>query len=65
MSDLAFLDLETTGLDPARHEIIEAAVVRVDGRTLEELDAVEVLAWLAARGLVQVDARVREEAPTP
>lgn len=42
MRDLAFLDLETTGLDPTRHEIIEAAVVRVDGRTLRELDSVSV-----------------------
>ena len=42
MRDLAFLDLETTGLDPSKHEIIEAAVVRVDGRTLEERAAVSV-----------------------
>jgi len=42
VKDLAFLDLETTGLDPRRHEIIEAAVIRVDGRTLRELDAVSV-----------------------
>lgn len=34
-------------------------------RTVAYFDAVEVLAWLAARGLVQVDARVREEPPTP
>jgi len=42
MRDLAFLDFETTGLVPNRHEIIEAAVVRADGRTLRELGAVSV-----------------------
>lgn len=40
MKHLAFIDLETTGLDPSRHEILEIAVVRVDGLTLEELDHV-------------------------
>ena len=38
MRDLAFLDLETTGLDPARHEILEIGVVRVRGDSLAELD---------------------------
>lgn len=33
--DLCFVDIETTGLDPARHEVIEVAAIRVDGRTLE------------------------------
>ena len=42
MRDLAFIDLETTGLDPARHEIIEAAVIRVDGETLAEIDHTDV-----------------------
>ena len=40
--DLAFLDLETTGLDPTRHEILEIGVVRVDPRTLAERETVEV-----------------------
>jgi DNA polymerase-3 subunit epsilon len=35
MRPFAFVDLETTGLDPRRHEIIEIAVVRADPRTLE------------------------------
>jgi DNA polymerase-3 subunit epsilon len=35
MRPLAFVDLETTGLDPRRHEILEIAVVRADPRTLE------------------------------
>lgn len=42
MRDLAFIDVETTGLDPDYHEIIEVAVARLDPRTLEiraELDA--------------------------
>lgn len=33
--DIAFVDLETSGLKPWEHEIIEIAVVRVDGKTLE------------------------------
>ena len=34
---LAFVDLETTGLDPNKHEIIEAAIIlsRADGSTYE------------------------------
>ena len=42
MRHLAFVDVETTGLDPDRHEIIEIAVLRVDPHTLAELDAVAV-----------------------
>ncbi|MGI5865793.1 MAG: exonuclease domain-containing protein [Myxococcales bacterium] len=34
---LAFVDLETTGLDPSRHDILEIAVLRVDARSLEVL----------------------------
>jgi len=42
MRPLAFIDLETTGLDPARHEILEIGVIRVDARTLTELDSTDV-----------------------
>ena len=35
---LAFVDCETTGLDPERHEILEIAVVRADARTLAVID---------------------------
>lgn len=42
MRPLAFIDLETTGLDPARHEILEIGVIRVDARTLTELDATDI-----------------------
>lgn len=35
MRDLVFVDIETTGLDPDRHEIIEVAALRVDGATLQ------------------------------
>jgi len=42
MRPLAFIDLETTGLDPARHEILEIGVIRVDARTLTALDATDV-----------------------
>ena len=42
MRPLAFIDLETTGLDPARHEIIEIGVVRVHGGSLETLAEAEV-----------------------
>ena len=40
---IAFVDLETTGLDPSRHDIIEIGIVRVDARTLEVLDEYEAL----------------------
>lgn len=40
--DIAFVDLETTGLDPERHDIIEVGVVRVDGRTLEVISELEL-----------------------
>ena len=42
MRPLAFIDLETTGLDPARHEILEIGVIRVHGDTLEEIDHTDV-----------------------
>jgi DNA polymerase-3 subunit epsilon len=34
---IAFVDLETTGLDPSRHDIVEVAAIRVDARSLEVL----------------------------
>lgn len=34
MPDLVFVDVETTGLDPTEHEVIEVAAIRVDARTL-------------------------------
>jgi len=37
MKPLAFIDCETTGLDPARHEILEIAVVRVTPTTLQSI----------------------------
>ena len=40
--DLCFVDVETTGLDPVRHELLELAAVRVDRHTLEPLDHVSV-----------------------
>lgn len=41
MRDLAWIDAETTGLDPNVHELLEVAVVRTTA-DLVELDAVEV-----------------------
>jgi DNA polymerase III subunit epsilon len=35
MRPLVFVDCETTGLDPDRHELIEVAAIRVDPRTLK------------------------------
>ncbi|MCP3167381.1 3'-5' exonuclease [Myxococcus qinghaiensis] len=34
---LAFIDLETTGLDSSRHEVLEVAILRVDARSLKVL----------------------------
>ncbi|CAM4493694.1 3'-5' exonuclease [Corallococcus exiguus] len=34
---LAFIDLETTGLDASRHEVLEVAILRVDARSLTVL----------------------------
>ena len=42
MRDLAFIDLETTGLDPSRHEILEIGVIRVRGDGLAEIDRTDV-----------------------
>ena len=42
MRPLAFIDLETTGLDPERHEILEIGVIRVHGDTLEEIERADV-----------------------
>ena len=42
MMPLAFIDVETTGLDPTRHEIVEIGVVRVRGDTLAEIDRTDV-----------------------
>lgn len=33
--DICFVDLETSGLKPWEHEIIEIAAVRIDGKTLD------------------------------
>ncbi len=40
---IAFVDLETTGLEPSRHEILEVGVVRVDACSLEVLAECETL----------------------
>ena len=42
MTPLVFIDCETTGLDPHRHEVIEIGVIRLRGDTLEEVDRAEV-----------------------
>jgi DNA polymerase-3 subunit epsilon len=42
MKPIVFLDLETTGLDPRRHEILEIGAVRVDPMTLAILAEAEV-----------------------
>lgn len=40
---IAFVDIETTGLDPTRHDILEVAVVRVDPDALIVLEEKSVL----------------------
>jgi len=47
VSAIVFVDLETTGLDFRRHEILEIGVIRVDAKTLEMV--------------AQCDVRVRPE----
>ena len=42
MRDIAFIDLETSGLDPTRHEILEIGVIRVQGAGLAEIDRTDV-----------------------
>jgi DNA polymerase-3 subunit epsilon len=42
MKPLCFVDVETTGLDPQRHEIIEIGAIRVDPSTLAVTAEVEV-----------------------
>ena len=39
---LAFIDIETTGLDTARHEILEIGIARVDAATLTVLEEIEL-----------------------
>lgn len=38
-STLTFVDVETTGLDPERHEIVEIGLVLANAATLEEIGA--------------------------
>lgn len=38
---IIFLDIETTGLNPATDYLLEVAAVAVDGSTLEEIDVVQ------------------------
>jgi len=53
---IAFVDLETTGLDPSLHDIVEIGVVRVDARSLEVLDEYETLVAPERLGDAQLDA---------
>jgi DNA polymerase-3 subunit epsilon len=39
---IAFVDLETTGLDPTKHEILQIGIVRVDARTLSIHSQIEL-----------------------
>lgn len=36
LTDLVFIDTETTGLDCDRHEVLEVALLRIDPKTLQE-----------------------------
>ena len=50
MRPLAFVDVETTGLYPSRHEIIELGVVVADPRTLETRGMFDVRVRPGRRG---------------
>jgi len=52
---VAFVDVETTGLDPARHELLEVAVVRVDVETMTVLS--EYSALVAPERLADADLK--------
>jgi DNA polymerase III subunit epsilon len=41
--NLLFIDLETTGLDPQKHEILEVGCLVVDSKTLKIIDSYEEL----------------------
>lgn len=43
MREIAFIDVETTGLDPTQHELLEVAAVRVDEQSLEVVAEAAVL----------------------
>jgi DNA polymerase-3 subunit epsilon len=56
MKPIVFLDLETTGLDPNVHEIIEVAAIQVDARSLTELDVLHLRIKPERLGVASVHA---------
>lgn len=58
MTKIAIIDLETTGLDPAKHEILELACVLIEADTLREISRYE--ARIIPKHLETADVRALE-----
>lgn len=58
--NLAWIDLEMTGLEPERDSIVEAAVILTDGRLLTTIDGPELVIAADEAALAQMDPFVRD-----
>lgn len=60
MRDIVFVDVETTGLDPERHELLEVGAIRVDGVHLEPSTRLNLKIRPTPIGIAYADARALE-----
>ena len=58
--DLLVIDTETTGLDIAKHSLIQIAALRLDGSTLVEVDRYDTYIQLSAEELQLQDPKALE-----